>query len=167
MLIDIVLNPHSTFRVRTGLEGCTRHYVGYSIYRRPMPLGALWKVTRCQEMLNSQGRVSTLWRGAGGVSAHVRKEFASGDSSSMLGGRAGPAMCLGQGQGQGQGRPPTRPSHSARSLLGESRRRLVFAMCTAMPSAPPVTCGSPRDQCDTARLPRKLLQVPLSLCRAP
>lgn len=69
-----------------------------------MPLGALWKVTRCQEMLNSQGRVSTLWRGAGGVSAHVRKEFASGDSSSMLG-------------------RPSRPSHVSRSGAGTGPRQ--------------------------------------------
>lgn len=91
----------------------------------------------------------------------LERSLLQGTAPPCSDGRAGPAMCLGQGQGQGQGRPPTRPSHSARSLLGESRRRLVFAMCTAMPSAPPVTCGSPRDQCDTARLPRKLLQVPL------
>lgn len=121
MLIDIVLNPHSTFRVRTGLKGCTRHYVGYSIYGRPMPLGALWKVTRCQETLNSQGRVSTLRRGAGECQLMLERSLLQRTAPPCSDGRPGPAMCLGQGQGQGEGRPPTRPSHSARSLLGDKQ----------------------------------------------
>lgn len=40
-------------------------------------------------------------------------------------------------------------------------------MCTAMTTRRRSQSGSHRDQCDTARLPRPPLPVPLSLCRSP
>lgn len=67
---------------------------------------------------------------------------------------------------------PTKPSHAAHSLPGckhtegYSSTRLVFAMCTAMLSMPPVTVGFPVTRVTLCGHP-KISYSPLSLCGSP
>lgn len=67
---------------------------------------------------------------------------------------------------------PTKPSQAAHSLPGckhtegYASMRLVFAMCTAMLSMPPVTVGFPVTRVTLCGHP-KISYSPLSLCRSP